>query len=147
MVIALGSDHRGYALKESLKEELRRRGYEVIDVGTDSEERTDYPIYAKAVAQAVADGKARFGVLICATGIGMSIAANKVKGVRAAHVCNDELVSLSRRHNDANVLCFGSLYTDEETALRWVEIFVSTEFEGGRHARRVSLIGEIEGGE
>ena len=147
MVIALGSDHRGYALKESLKEELRRRGYEVMDVGTDSEERTDYPIYAKAVAQAVADGKARFGVLICATGIGMSIAANKVKGIRAAHVCSDELVSLSRRHNDANVLCFGSLYTDEETALRWVEIFVSTEFEGGRHARRVSLIGEIEGGE
>lgn len=147
MVIALGSDHRGYALKESLKEELRRRGYEVMDVGTDSEERTDYPIYAKAVAQAVADGKARFGVLICATGIGMSIAANKVRGIRAAHVCSDELVSLSRRHNDANVLCFGSLYTDEETALRWVEIFVSTEFEGGRHARRVSLIGEIEGGE
>ncbi len=142
MVIAIGSDHRGYALKEFLKEALKEKGYEVIDVGTDSPERTDYPIYARAVGREVVEGRADYGVLICATGIGMSIAANKVKGVRAAHVCNDELVSLSRRHNDANVLCFGSLYTDEKTALRWVEIFVSTEFEGGRHARRVGMLEE-----
>lgn len=142
MVIALGSDHRGYALKEYLKRELEKEGYEIMDVGTDSSERTDYPIYAKAVGRAVVEGRANFGVLICATGIGMSIAANKVRGIRAAHVCNDDLVSLSRRHNDANVLCFGSLYTDEETALRWVKTFVSTEFEGGRHARRVAMLEE-----
>ncbi|NPA79716.1 MAG: ribose 5-phosphate isomerase B [Thermotogae bacterium] len=142
MRIALGSDHRGYALKEFLKEALRREGYDVVDVGTDSPERTDYPIYAKAVGRKVASGEVRFGVLICATGIGMSIAANKVRGVRAAHVCDDELVKLSRRHNDANVLCFGSLYTDEETALRWVKLFLTTEFEGGRHSRRVAMLEE-----
>lgn len=142
MVIALGSDHRGYALKEFLKRALTERGYTVEDFGTDSPERTDYPIYAKAVGKAVVEGRADYGVLICATGIGMSIAANKVRGVRAAHVCNDELVKLSRQHNNANVLCFGSLYTDEETALRWVETFVKTEFEGGRHARRVSMLEE-----
>ncbi|NPB04199.1 MAG: ribose 5-phosphate isomerase B [Thermotogae bacterium] len=142
MIIALGSDHRGFALKEFLKGKLHGENYEVLDVGTHSPERTDYPIYAKAVARAVAEGKARFGILICATGIGMSIAANKVKGVRAAHVCSDELVKLSRRHNDANVLCFGSLYTDEETALRWVRLFLSEEFEGGRHERRVAMLEE-----
>ncbi len=142
MVIALGSDHRGFALKEYLKGVLKERGYTVLDLGTDSPERTDYPLYAKAVGRAVVEGEADYGVLICATGIGMSIAANKVRGVRAAHVCSDELVRLSRQHNNANVLCFGSIYTDEETALRWVETFVKTGFEGGRHERRVSMLEE-----
>ncbi len=140
MKVALGSDHRGYALKEFLKGFLRERGYEVLDEGTHSPERTDYPVYARRVAQKVANREAHYGILICATGIGMSIAANKVKGVRAAHVCSDDLVRLSRQHNNANVLCFGSLYTDEPTAARWVELFLKTEFEGGRHAKRVAML-------
>ncbi|MEO0139708.1 MAG: ribose 5-phosphate isomerase B [candidate division WOR-3 bacterium] len=142
MKIAIGCDHRGFRLKEFLKEKLSK-DYEVLDFGTFSEESTHYPIYAHKVASAVSKGEADYGVLICATGIGMSIAANKVKGVRAAHVCSDELVELSRKHNDANVICFGSLYTDGETALRWVKIFISTEFEGGRHLERVRMLENV----
>jgi ribose 5-phosphate isomerase B len=129
MKIAIGCDHRGFKLKEFLKEKLRE-DFEVLDFGTFSEESTHYPIYAKKV-------------LICATGIGMSIAANKIRGVRAAHVCSDELVELSRRHNNANIICFGSIYTDEETALRWVKNFTSTPFEGGRHSIRVDMIEDV----
>ncbi len=142
MKIAIGCDHRGFRLKEFLKEKLSK-DYEVLDFGTFSEESTHYPIYAHRVASAVSKGEADYGVLICATGIGMSIAANKVKGVRAAHVCSDELVELSRKHNNANVICFGSLYTDEETALRWVKIFISTEFEGGRHLERIKMLENV----
>jgi ribose-5-phosphate isomerase (EC 5.3.1.6) len=130
MKIAIGCDHRGFKLKEFLKEKLRE-DFEVLDFGTFSEESTHYPIYAKKVALAVSKKEADFGVLICATGIGMSIAANKIKDVRAAHVCSDELVELSRRHNNANIICFGSIYANEETALRWVKNFISTPF-GGR---------------
>ncbi len=143
MKVAIGSDHRGYRLKETLKGFLKGEGFEVVDFGTDSEESTHYPVYAHRVAVAVSEGKARFGILICATGIGMSIAANKVKGVRAAHVCDDKLVELCRKHNDANVLCFGSIYTDEETAKRWVKIFFSTDFEGGRHLTRVNMLENV----
>lgn len=143
MRIALGCDHRGYRLKEYLKEALSSEGFEVMDFGTFSEESTHYPIYAHKVALAVAKGEADFGVLICATGIGMSIAANKVKGVRAAHVCTDEMVKLSREHNNANVICFGSLYADEEKSLRWVKIFINTAFEGGRHLIRVNMLENV----
>jgi ribose 5-phosphate isomerase B len=142
MKIAIGCDHRGFKLKEFLKEKLRE-DFEVLDFGTFSEESTHYPIYAKKVALAVSKKEADFGVLICATGIGMSIAANKIRGVRAAHVCSDELVELSRRHNNANIICFGSIYTDEETALRWVKNFISTPFEGGRHSMRVDMIEDV----
>lgn len=142
MKIAIGCDHRGFRLKEFLKVELSKY-YEVLDFGTFSEESTHYPIYAHKVALAVSRGEADYGVLICATGIGMSIAANKVKGIRAAHVCSDELVELSRRHNNANIICFGSLYTDEKTALRWVKSFISTEFEGGRHLQRVEMLENV----
>jgi len=142
MKIAIGCDHRGFKLKEFLREKLRE-DFEVLDFGAFSEESTHYPIYAKKVALAVLKKEADFGVLICATGIGMSIAANKIKGVRAAHVCSDELVELSRRHNNANIICFGSIYTDEETALRWVKNFISTPFEGGRHSIRVDMIEDV----
>jgi ribose 5-phosphate isomerase B len=142
MKIAIGCDHRGFKLKEFLKEKLRE-DFEVVDFGTFSEESTHYPIYARKVALVVSKKEADFGVLICATGIGMSIAANKIKGVRAAHVCSDELVELSRRHNNANIICFGSIYTDEETALRWVKNFISTPFEGGRHSIRVDMIEDV----
>ncbi len=142
MKIALGCDHRGFDLKEFLKEKLKME-FEILDFGTFSHESTHYPIYAKKVALAVSNKEADFGVLICATGIGMSIAANKIKGVRAAHVCSDMLVELSRKHNDANIICFGSIYTDGETALRWVKIFVSTPFEGGRHSIRVGMIEDV----
>jgi len=142
MKIAIGCDHRGFKLKEFLKEKLRE-DFEVLDFGTFSEESTHYPIYAKKVAFAVSRKEADFGVLICATGIGMSIAANRIKGVRAAHVCSDKLVELSRRHNNANIICFGSIYTDKETALRWVKNFISTPFEGGRHSIRVDMIEDV----
>jgi RpiB/LacA/LacB family sugar-phosphate isomerase len=138
--LALGADHAGYALKEAVKAHLAERGYPVEDLGTHSTESTDYPDYARAVARRVAAGEADFGVLICATGIGMSIAANKVPGVRAALVFNEEGAALSRSHNDANVLALGAKFTPPEAAGPILDRFLNTEFEGGRHARRVGKL-------
>lgn len=144
MKIAIGSDHRGFQSKEKIKGLLVSRGHEVLDVGTDSPSSCDYPDSAFPTCQAVVSGQAERGILLCGTGIGMSITANKVVGIRAA-LCHDELTAeLSRRHNDANVLCLPADLVGEELTRRIVEVWLSTQFEGGRHARRVQKIGEVE---
>lgn len=146
MKIAIGSDHAGFVLKQQLRDVLREKGYAVTDFGTDSAESTDYPDYAAAVARAVSSGKAERGVLICSTGVGMSIAANKVKGIRAAMAVNPDEVMLSRSHNDANVLTLGAKYTDQATATALIDLFLDTGFDGGRHARRIGKIAAMESG-
>lgn len=139
MKVAIGSDHRGFKLKEFLKEKLKEK-LEIIDVGTHSEESVDYPDFAFKVGELVTRGEANFGVLICFTGIGMSIAANKVKGIRAALVTDENFAKLSRMHNNANIICLQGGFVKDEDALKFVEIFLATEFEGGRHKRRVGKI-------
>ncbi len=144
MKIAIGADHAGFQLKEKLREALERAGHEVIDHGTHSAESCDYPDFAAPVARDVAAGKAERGVLVCHSGVGMSLAANKVLGIRAAlGVCPEE-VALSRGHNDANVLTLGAHFTPLEDALAMARVFLETRFEGGRHARRVGKITAIE---
>jgi len=137
-VVALGADHAGFALKEQLREHLRREGVSLIDFGTNSAESTDYPDFAYAVGKAVALGQARHGVLVCSTGIGMCIAANKLPGIRAALAGNEETAILSRQHNHANILCLAAKTTPLREAVRTVEAFLNTGFEGGRHERRVN---------
>ncbi len=144
MKIAIGADHAGFSLKERLRERLKERGHEVTDFGTASGESADYPDYAERVAEQVANGAADRGVLVCSTGVGMSIAANKVKGIRAALAVNPEEVHLVRSHNDANILAIGAKYTSEEAADEMLGVFLETTFEGGRHARRVAKIAELE---
>jgi len=134
---AIGSDHAGFELKEHLKQHLQKRGFKVSDFGTKSTLSTDYPDYARAVAQEVAGNKTDFGLLVCATGVGMSIAANKVTGVRAALVFNEEMAGLARRHNNANVLCLGAKLIPPELGRRILDTFLEAQFEGGRHERRV----------
>ena len=144
MRIAIGSDHRGFDAKRRLVPMLRQLGHEVIDVGTDAGDSVDYPDFAYQVAKSVSDGKVDRGILVCGTGIGMCIAANKVKGVRAAP-CHDSItVEMSRRHNDANVLCLSADLLGDELIGRMVRLWLETEFEGGRHARRVDKIKRIE---
>ncbi|MFN4320374.1 MAG: ribose 5-phosphate isomerase B [Aquificaceae bacterium] len=142
--IVIGSDHAGYPLKEKIKEFLLSKGYKVIDFGTQSTESTDYPLFARDVCLAVQRGEAQRGILICGTGIGMSITANKFKGIRAALCMNEYMARMSRKHNDANVLCLGDRIIGDELALSIVEAWLSTDFEGGRHERRVRLIKQIE---
>lgn len=138
-MIAIGADHAGVFLKDSLKKFIEEKGYEVKDFGTFTDESCDYPVYAKAVSEAVASKEAEKGILVCGTGIGMSMAANKVDGIRAA-VCTDpKSTEFTRRHNDANVLCLGARIIDEETAKKLVEIYLTTEFEGGKHLKRISM--------
>lgn len=144
MKIAIGADHAGFALKEELRAALQAKGLEVKDFGTHSAESTDYPDYASAVAGAVARGECERGVLVCSTGVGMSIAANKVHGIRAALAFNEDEVSLTRQHNDANVLAMGARYVNLPQAEHLVEVFLSTEFLGGRHARRVNKMMDLE---
>jgi RpiB/LacA/LacB family sugar-phosphate isomerase len=136
--VAMGADHAGYELKEMLRRHLEQRGFSVADFGTGSSESTDYPDYAQIVGRAIAEKKAQFGVLICTTGIGMSMAANKVPGVRAALVGDEQTAAVTRQHNDANVLCLGAKTTPPELAKRILEAFLTTRFEGGRHERRVN---------
>ena len=144
MKIAIGSDHRGFRAKQRLVPILRQLGHDVHDAGTHSDESVDYPDFAFAVALAVGEGRAERGVLICGTGIGMCIAANKVKGVRAAP-CHDSITAeMSRRHNDANVMCLSADLLGEELIDRMVRIWLETEFEQGRHARRVEKITKFE---
>lgn len=140
MTISIGSDHAGFAYKEALKAMLQADGHDVIDVGTHSDERADYPDYGVAAARLVADGTARFGVLVCGSGIGISIAANKVKGIRAANCVTVEMVTLARQHNDANMVAVGQRLVTEDLAKEIVRTFLSTDFEGGRHAQRVEKI-------
>ena len=144
MRLAIGADHAGYALKEDLKGFLKELGHEVEDLGTHSEEPTDYPPICAAVARAVRDGKAERGIVLGGSGQGEQIAANKVRGVRAA-LCNDLYTSrMSRQHNDSNVLSMGARIVGAELAREIVELWLDTAFEGGRHERRVSQIEEIE---
>jgi ribose 5-phosphate isomerase B len=144
MKIAIGSDHRGFDAKRRLIPMLRQLGHEIIDLGPEGNESVDYPDYAYEVAKAVGDGRVDRGILICGTGIGMCIAANKVKGVRAAP-CHDSItVEMSRRHNDANVLCLSADLLGDELIGRIVRIWLETAFEGGRHARRVEKVKRIE---
>ncbi len=144
MRIAIGSDHAGFSLKEQLRRGLVDQGHEVIDYGTNSEESVDYPDFASAVALEVAGGRADRGILVCYTGVGMSIAANKVHGARAALGVNDDEVRLTRAHNDANILTLGAKFTDAASAGRMVDVFLNTDFDGGRHARRLAKIARIE---
>ena len=142
-MIAIASDHGGYPLKEHIKAYLAAKGITCQDFGTDSTESCDYPAFGKAAAQAVASGQCEWGIVICTTGIGISIAANKVAGIRCAH-CTDPLsAEMTRRHNDANVLALGAGITGPNLAKRMVEVFLNTEFEGGRHARRVAQLDAI----
>jgi len=144
MHIIIGSDHGGYSLKEEVARFLREKGHQVEDVGTHSEESTDYPDYALRVARAVAGGRADLGILICGTGIGMSIAANKVEGIRAALATDGYMARMAREHNDANVLCLGGRVLGVGSALDIVQAFLEGRFAGGRHARRVGKIEAIE---
>ena len=146
MRVVAGADHAGFDLKQALLPLLKGLGHEVIDVGTDSTAAVDYPDFAFQVAQAVSEGRAQRGILICGTGIGMCIAANKVKKVRAAP-CHDSITAeMSRRHNDANVLCLSADLLGEELIDRMVHIWLTTDFEAGRHARRVEKIMKFEEG-
>lgn len=143
-MIALGSDHGGFPLKERVKAYLDKEGIPYQDYGCHSTESCDYPIYGKAAAEAVASGTCEKGIVICTTGIGISIAANKVKGIRCA-LCSEPLsAEMTRRHNDANMLAMGAGMVGPNLAERIVEVFLRTEFEGGRHARRVGLITAME---
>jgi ribose 5-phosphate isomerase B len=143
MRVAVGADHRGFALKEELKAWLAARGHEVLDYGTDSTERVDYPDYGFKVADAVQARKAERGILICSTGIGMSIAANRFPKVRAALCTSVRLARLSREHNDANVLCLGADFVSAAEARRIVGVWLKTGFAGGRHERRVRKLGQV----
>jgi ribose 5-phosphate isomerase B len=146
MRIHIGSDHAGFALKERVKEHLVAEGHDVTDVGTHSEDSVDYPAYAVQVGRAVAKGESELGVLVCGSGLGMEIAANKVHGVRAVQVIDPEFARMARLHNNANVITLAGRYTDEATAFDIVDTFLTTPFEGGRHERRVEGISEIEDG-
>ena len=143
-MLAIGSDHGGFALKQEIMAHLTKRGIEFKDFGTYSEASCDYPIYGEAVARAVADGECERGILICGTGIGISIAANKVKGIRAALCADCFSAEMTRLHNNANILALGARTTGSGLALKIVDTFLDTGFEGGRHANRVNLITEIE---
>jgi ribose 5-phosphate isomerase B len=143
--VAIGSDHAGFEVKEKLKSLITDLGHEPTDMGTDSEESCDYPDYAKAVAESVARGESGCGILVCGTGIGMSMAANKVHGIRAAKVCSEYESQMSRQHNDANVLCVGARSLDYDSGIvPIVRAWFATEFEGGRHQRRVDKIMAVE---
>lgn len=143
-MIAIGSDHGGFALKQAIMKHLEAKGLEYKDFGTYTEESCDYPIYGEAVGRAVVSGECEQGILICGTGIGISISANKVNGVRCAPCADCYSAEYTRRHNDANILALGARVVGEGLALKIVDTFLETGFEGGRHARRVALIHEIE---
>jgi ribose 5-phosphate isomerase B len=144
MKIAIGADHAGFALKEELRTALLAKGLEVKDFGTNSPESTDYPDYASAVAGSIARGACDRGILVCSTGVGMSMAANKVHGIRCALAFNEDEVVLTRQHNDANVLAIGARYLNRQQAEHLIELFLATEFLGGRHQRRVDKIMDLE---
>ena len=143
MKIAVASDHGGFALKEKVKEHLMQRGFEVEDLGTHSEDSVDYPAYGKACGEAVASGKADLGVVVCGTGIGISIAANKVKGIRCGLCTSVEIAHLTKQHNNANILALGGRTTEPDLALKIVDECLDTEFEGGRHQRRVEMLDQM----
>ncbi len=144
MKIALGSDHGGYALKCDIIQLLEKLGYEYKDFGCYAPESCDYPDFGAAAARAVASGECDRGIVICTTGIGISITANKIKGIRCAHCADPLEAEMTRRHNDANMMAIGAGFTGKNLAERMVEVFLTTEFEGGRHQRRVDKIMALE---
>ena len=141
---AVGSDHGGLEYKNAIKEHLLSKGYEVIDVGTQSKDSCHYPIFGAEVAKRVSSKECEFGVVVCTSGEGISMAANKIKGVRCGIAYNDEVSRLMRQHNDANVISFGQKFMSLEDVIHRVDIFLNTEFEGGRHQIRVDLISDLE---
>ena len=143
-MIAIGSDHAGYELKEKIKKHFEENNIKFIDFGTFSSDSCDYPIIAEKVGNSVSHKESEKGILICGAGIGMSIAANKIKGVRAALCYEPELAVLARKHNNANVLCMGGRFTNFEKAKEIVKVFLNTDFEGERHQKRVDLIKKLE---
>ena len=143
MIIAVASDHGGFELKNKVREHLKERGIKVVDLGTDSAESVDYPVYGKACAEAVASGKADLGVVCCGTGIGISIAANKVKGIRCGLCTSVEMAELTKKHNNANMIALGGRTTEPDLALKIVDAWLDTDFEGGRHQRRVDMLDEM----
>lgn len=146
MKIALAADHGGYELKEKVKVHLQQKGIELLDLGCNIGDSVDYPNYGKACGEAVMNGEADSGIVICGTGIGISIAANKVKGIRCALCTSLFMAEMARKHNNANVLALGGRVLAPELALDIVDVFLTTEFEGGRHQRRVELLHGIENG-
>ena len=144
MKISLGCDHGAFTLKEHIKDYLTQKGHEVVDCGTYSADSCDYPVFAQAAAQRVSSGECERGIVMCTTGIGISISANKVKGVRCALCSEPYSAEMTRRHNDANMLAMGAGLIGQNMADRIVDTFLSTEFEGGRHQRRVDRMMEIE---
>jgi ribose 5-phosphate isomerase B len=144
MRIALGADHAGYELKDKIKQHLQQQGLQVQDEGTNSGESVDYPDYARKVGHNISEQRADLGILVCGSGIGMAIAANKVPGVRAANVSSEYEAQMSREHNNANVLTLGARILKEDDAFKIVDTWLATPFAGGRHERRVEKIAEIE---
>jgi ribose 5-phosphate isomerase B len=139
--VAVASDHAGFAYKTMIAAHLTEQGYDVLDLGTYSPDRVDYPDFGKAIGEAVATGEARFGVAVCGSGIGICIAANKVPGVRAGTVHDVTSARLAREHNDANVMCVGERFLGEQVVLDCVDAFLVAEFQGGRHTARVAKLG------
>lgn len=144
MRIATGSDHAGFVLKETLRSWLVEQGHEVLDLGTHSEDRVDYPHFGAVVGRAVAAGDVDLGVAVCGSGQGICMAANKIPGVRGGVIREEQDAEMTRRHNDANVACFGERFTDPQTAIRALEVFLATPFDGGRHEARVEMLGELD---
>ena len=143
MKIVVGSDHAAYELKEAIKEKLIGEGHEVIDVGCDSPESVDYPKYGHAVGRTVASGEAERGIAVCGSGIGISIACNKVPGIRAALCTSVEMAAMCRRHNNANVVCMGARMISQELAFDIIDTWMTTDFEAGKHLRRINEIEDI----
>ncbi len=140
MIIAIGSDHAGYLYKEEIKKYLTKKGHTLLDKGTNSTESCDYPLFGKSAAEEVAKGNADFGILVCSSGEGIMISANKIKGIRCGLGYNDDVARLLREHNNANMISFGANFMKLEDVLRRIDIFLSTPFAGGRHERRVNEI-------
>ena len=145
-MIAIGCDHGGIEIKNAVIEYLKEQGIAYNDFGCYSAESVDYPVFAHKVASAVSKGEAEKGIICCGTGIGVSMTANKVKGIRAAVCCDEFCAEMTRRHNDANIMCMGGRVIDSDKAVKLADIFLHTEFEGGRHTKRVQMITDIENG-
>lgn len=144
MKIAFGCDHKGYMLKSAVLAHLAEAGHEVMDFGTDSPQSVDYPVYGERVGRSVSSGECDFGILICGTGFGISLAASRVSGIRAVNCSDLYTATLTRRHNNANILSLGAMVVGEGLALQLIDAFLSTEFEGGRHSRRLQMVEEIK---
>ena len=140
MKIAFGCDHRGYILKDAILAHLRENGHEVVDMGTDSTERVDYPVYGEKVGRAVASGECALGIVVCGTGFGISLAANRIPGIRCVNASEEYTVKLSRHHNNSNVLSLGARVIGTEKAISLMDVFLTEEFDGGRHQRRIDMV-------